>query len=39
MGGVDQGNVGECLGEVPDKALCFRIILLRQQAQIVPQRE
>jgi hypothetical protein len=38
-GGVHQADVGEGLGEVANQAIVARVVLLRQQSEIVAQAE
>src|SRR5260370_12839298 len=38
-GGIDESDVGERLGKIPDQPLALDVILFREQAQVVAQQE
>src|SRR5260370_10045296 len=38
-GGIDESDVGERLGKIPDQPLALDVVLFREQAQVVGRRE
>lgn len=38
VGGVDQRDMGNCLGKIADQPFLIGLILFREQAEIVTQR-